>query len=54
MSSAWGAGLYDKAAWNAYQVEEIPLFDYEEMLVDEVDCEVWDKEQADDLNDELN
>ena len=49
MSSAWGPGLYDKAAWNAFQVEEIPLFDYAEMLVNDDDCEVWDNLDADDL-----
>jgi hypothetical protein len=42
MSSAWGPGLYDMAAWNAFQAEEIPLFDYEEMLVDEADGAAWD------------
>jgi hypothetical protein len=53
MSSAWGPGLYDKAAWNAFQVEEIPLFDYEEMLVEDDDCEVWDNLDMDDPTDAL-
>ena len=37
MNSAWGPGLYDKVAWNAFQVEveEIPIFDYEEMLIND-------------------
>lgn len=53
MSSAWGVGLYDNAAWNTAQVEEIPLFDYQEMLGDEADCEAWDKEINQDLDELL-
>lgn len=54
MSSAWGAGLYDNAAWNAFQVEEIPLFDYEEMLADEADCGVWDNLDLDVADDDFD
>lgn len=35
MGSAWGPGIYDAAAWNAMQVEE--------MLADDVDMVEWDK-----------
>ena len=43
MNPAWGPGLYNKVAWNAFQVEveEIPIFNYE-MLINDDDCEVWD------------
>ena len=57
MNSAWGPRLYNKAAWNAFQVEveEIPIFNYEEMLINDDDCEVWDNLNlaADDLTVEL-
>ena len=41
--SAWGPGLYDAAAWNAMQVEEVDLLKFEEMLVDDADTAEWDK-----------
>ena len=41
MNSAWGPELYDKAAWNASQVEEV--MDFEELLTEDVDCLAWDK-----------
>ena len=57
MNSAWGPRLYDKVACNAFQVEveEIPIFNYEEMLINDNDCEVWDNLNlaADDLTVEL-
>ena len=43
MGSAWGLGIYDAAAWNAMQVEEVNLLDFEEMLADDVDMVEWDK-----------
>ena len=43
MGSAWGPGLYDAAAWNVLQVEEVDLLKFEEMLVDDVDTVEWDK-----------
>jgi hypothetical protein len=43
MGSAWGPGLYDAAAWNAMQVEEVDLLKFEEMLVDDADIVEWDK-----------
>ena len=43
MGSAWGPGMYDAAAWNAVQVEEVSLHDFEEMLVEDVDMVEWDK-----------
>ena len=42
MNSAWGPELYDMAAWNASQVEEV--MDFEELLAEDVDCLAWDKE----------
>ena len=42
MGSAWGPGIYDTAAWNSAQIDEVNLLDFEEMLVDEVDMADWD------------
>ena len=44
MSSAWGPDLCDMAAWNDSQVEEVSLIDFQEMLVEDIDCLAWDKE----------
>ncbi|KAG5634809.1 hypothetical protein H0H81_000711 [Sphagnurus paluster] len=44
MNSAWGPEFNDVAAWSAALVEEISLFDFEEMLADEVECTEWDNE----------
>lgn len=44
MKSAWGPDLYDMAAWNASQVDEVSSFDFEEMLTEDVDCAAWDKD----------
>ena len=46
MGSAWGPELYDFAAWNTAQVEEVML-DYEEMLLDDTDVLEWEKEDLD-------
>lgn len=43
MKSAWGLDIYNATAWNAAQVEEIGLADFEEMLVDDFDADKWDK-----------
>ena len=43
MGSAWGPGLYDATAWNAMQVEEVDLLEFEEMLVNDADTVEWDK-----------
>ena len=43
MKSAWGLNIYDTAAWNSAQVEEVGLADFEEMLVDDFDAVEWDK-----------
>ena len=44
------------AAWNAAQVEEITNlgFDFEEMLNDDVDLSVWDKDMEVGLEFELD
>ena len=46
MKSAWGPDLYNMAAWNASQVEEVdqPELDFEEFLLDDVDHLAWDRE----------
>jgi hAT family C-terminal dimerisation region len=47
MKSAWGPGLYDMAAWNTAQVEEVDImFDFEEMLVDDTGLLEWEKEMG--------
>ena len=43
MKSAWGPDLCDMAAWNSGQVEDVDIFDFEEMLAEDVDCAVWDE-----------
>ena len=51
MSSAWGHNLYDLAALNEAQVEEIediaPLdLEYEQMLVDDINASDWDSKES--------
>jgi len=43
MKSAWGPDLYDMAAWNASEVEEVEQFNFAELLLDDADCLAWDK-----------
>ena len=45
MNSAWKAKLFDAAAWNSAQAEdvELPDFEYEEMLVDDGEFDKWAK-----------
>ena len=43
MKSTWGPDIYDAAAWNSAQVEEVGLADFEEMLVDDFDVDKWDE-----------
>jgi hypothetical protein len=45
LKSTWGPNVYDAAAWNAAQVEEVSLLDFKEMLVDDADTAEWDKDQ---------
>ena len=44
MKSAWGPGLYDHAALNTSEVDEVGLTEFEEMLIEDVDCLAWDQE----------
>jgi len=44
MKSGWGPELYDMAAWNASQVEEVYKFEFAELLPEDADCVVWDEE----------
>ncbi|KAF8259362.1 hypothetical protein EI94DRAFT_1813447 [Lactarius quietus] len=46
MKSAWGPKLYDMAAWNFSQVEEEDIFDFEDMLIENVNSSAWDAELA--------
>ena len=45
MKSAWGPKLYDLAAHNTAQAEDIDLpdFEYQEMLVDDDEFDKWIK-----------
>jgi len=43
MKSAWGPDLYDMAAWNGLQVEELEQFDFTELLLDDEDSLAWDE-----------
>ena len=52
MKSAWGPDLYDLAAWNELQVEDVDLFDFEELLLDDTDGLAWDKGMEVDVVDE--
>jgi hypothetical protein len=45
LKSAWGPNIYDAAAWNAAQVEEVSLLDFKQMLVDDADMVEWDKDR---------
>lgn len=44
MKSVWGPDLYDMAGWNSSQHEEVSAFDFEEMLIDDIDSLKWDRE----------
>jgi hypothetical protein len=47
LKSAWGPDLYDMAAWNAAQSEEVVSFDYQEMLEEDNECDAWNKDHHD-------
>ena len=44
MKLAWGPDLYDMAAWNAAQTDDIVSFDFEEMLEKDKEYEAWDED----------
>ena len=46
--SAWRPDLYDMATWNASQVEEIDLFDFKELFLDDTAGLAWDKDMEGD------
>ena len=52
MKSAWGPDLYDLAAWNESQVEDVDLFDFEELLLNDTNGLAWDKGMEADVVDE--
>jgi hypothetical protein len=41
MKSAWGNNIFDNAAWNAAQSEEVDNGDFEEMLNDDAEMAHW-------------
>jgi hypothetical protein len=43
MKSAWGPDLCDMAAWNAFQVEDVSILDFEEKLAEDISCVEWDR-----------
>jgi hypothetical protein len=43
MKSVWGPELYDMAAWSASQAEEVELFDFEELLLDDTVHSAWEQ-----------
>src|SRR5271155_1138441 len=43
MKSAWGPKLFDVAAWNAAQTEEVGMGDFEHMFIDDVKHGEWVK-----------
>jgi hypothetical protein len=44
MKSGWGPDLYDMAAWNASQVEEVDKIDFAELLLEDANCVAWYEE----------
>jgi hypothetical protein len=50
LKSAWGPNVYDAAAWNAAQVEEVSLLDFEQMLADDTEGVEWDKDEVEGWN----
>lgn len=53
MKSAWGPDLYDMAAWNSLQKEEVDCSDFMELLVDDTEGKGWDKEMEQDFDDDF-
>ena len=51
MKSVWGPDVYNMAAWNESQVEDVKLFDFEELLLDDTDGLAWDKDMEADVVD---
>jgi hypothetical protein len=52
--SAWGPDLYDMAAWNPSQVEEVDSFNFEELLLDDTEGLAWDKDMQGNVGDEID
>jgi hypothetical protein len=52
--SGWGPDLYDLAAWNEAQVEDVGMFDFKELLVDNTADLAWDKDMEGDVNHEID
>ena len=44
MKSAWGPELSNMAAWTTAQVQEVSMFDFEEMVVEDAECLAWDQD----------
>lgn len=47
MKFAWKDTIQDFAAWNAVQVEEVDMGEFEELLADDVAAAAWDEELGD-------
>jgi hypothetical protein len=41
MKFAWKMNLWDLAAWNSVQIEDIQMMEFEEMLVDDDEEDKW-------------
>lgn len=44
MKSTWRNQVGDIAAWNAAEVEEVDMGEFEELLADDVSAAAWDQE----------
>ncbi len=44
MKSAWRAGLWDYAMLNTAEVEEVAMQEFEQLLYENIETAVWDKE----------
>ena len=49
--SAWGPDLYNMAAWNESQIEDVDLFDFKELLLDNTNGLAWNKAMEGDVID---
>ena len=43
LKCAWGPKIFDAAAWNAAQIEQVDLLDFEQMLIDDSEAIKWNK-----------
>jgi hypothetical protein len=43
LKCAWGPKIFDPAAWNTAQIEQVDLLDFEQMLIDDSEAVKWNK-----------